>query len=173
MKMNYFLIGLVVLVAVMPQAGFAQCWWSYVSGDIYNINSGDTGIGTTTPDSKLEVVGEDDQTRPVLHVEAGDGHDTDVFLVDTFEDYPLFVVDKNGDAGIGVTAPDAKLHVRSWFTGTGPTVAIENEAEEGDAVIEFFDFEENTKGNIGWTVSSSPSRFVVNQQGTVDTVLNE
>jgi hypothetical protein len=58
MKMNYLLIGLAVLVAVVPQTGFAQgfCHWSYSSGQsICNTNSGNVGIGTTAPDEKLVI----------------------------------------------------------------------------------------------------------------------
>jgi hypothetical protein len=58
MKVNYLLLGLVVLVAVMPQMGFAQgfCHWSYSSGQsICNTNSGNVGIGTTTPDEELVI----------------------------------------------------------------------------------------------------------------------
>jgi len=161
-----------LLIAVMPQMGFSQCWWSYVDGDIYSINPDNVGIGTTTPDSKLEVVGAADRTTPIMHVEAGDGHNADVVLVDSFEDSPLFVVDKNGDAGIGVAAPEAKLHVRSAFAGGGPTVVIQNDSEEGDAMIDFLDFEGNIKGNIGW-LPGTPSHFAINQNGGEDTAINE
>jgi hypothetical protein len=140
MKINYLLIGLAALVAVVPQTGLAQgfCHWSYSSGQsICNTNSGDVGIGTTTPEAKLEVNSNFYGGGPTIVVrnleEEGDGViDFQEFegnlrgnigMGGLEESSPRFIINSvgildtvlnegGGKVGIGVTSPVRTLHVK-------------------------------------------------------------
>lgn len=155
MKMNYLLMGLVVLVAIMPQMGFAQCWWSYVSGDIYNINGGNVGIGTTAPGSKLEIAGETERTSPIVHVEAGDSHNADILLVDTFEDEPIFVINKDRNFGIGTSNPGSEFEIIGGVNQPTTILHVEQGDNHSADVLLIDTFEEvplfviDNGGNVG------------------------
>lgn len=137
MKMNYLLVGLVVLVAVAAQWGLAQaqCYWTASGNDIYNNNSGEVGIGVTDPGAKLHVRSSFEGGGPTAIVENGvEGGDVAIDFLD-FEgtlkgnigwlsagESSRFIINENGgedttinenggNVGIGTAYPDGKLHV--------------------------------------------------------------
>jgi len=120
----------------VPGAGL----WLESGNDIYNSNSGNVGIGTTSPDAQLEIEGTVEKTY--LHVDGiagnagigstqgamvkfynnGDGHtvkiqnnnssrtDATVFSVWT-QTNSRFLIRNDGNVGIGTISPTQKLEV--------------------------------------------------------------
>jgi hypothetical protein len=88
----------------------------YVRGD------GDVGIGTSTPDTKLQVVGSDNNgTAATLKITSGsqnmllDGNEIDAMGTDMYlqnnTNADIVMVNGGGNVGIGTTSPNNKLDV--------------------------------------------------------------
>ena len=168
MKMNYFLFGLVVLLAVVPQGNLAQaqCYWTANGNDIYNNNSGDVGIGVTDPGAKLHVNSAFEGGGPTIIVKnAEQGGDVAIDFLD-FEgtlkgnvgwaaDEPSrFVVNQHGEVdtalnewggnvGIGTAEPSGKLHVE------GDDIVLANAPYEAQGRLFF---KEHYNGNWGMSL---------------------
>jgi len=99
-------------------------WWSN-KPNMFSIPTGNIGIGTNSPDDRLDVVGiihsslggfkfpdNTTQTKAAF----GDGHS-----LDASDGSPTDAVsvDNNGDVGIGTTQPTAKLDVRGNISNDG------------------------------------------------------
>ena len=82
------------------------------SNNIYNLNSGNVGIGTTTPLAKLDIQGTQGQLFSVTDDLSGS-----IFAVSDISGVPIFDVNSSGvsyfdgNVGIGTTSPGAKLVV--------------------------------------------------------------
>ena len=71
-------------------------------------NSGNIGIGTTSPSFPLEV---DGGTGDGVKIKAGNTSNDDSFLIANSSDTTLFVVDGGGQVGIGTSSPDSLLNI--------------------------------------------------------------
>ena len=82
------------------------------SNNIYNLNSGNVGIGTTTPLAKLDIQGTQGQLFSVTDDLSGS-----IFAVADISGVPIFDVNSSGvsyfdgNVGIGTTSPSVKLEV--------------------------------------------------------------
>jgi hypothetical protein len=125
MRMNYLLIGLVVLVAVVPQTGLAQgfCHWSYSSGQsICNTNSGDVHIRGSRPFLVLVDEQEEGNISSAISWSIGGNTHCELFyddgaahwaFYDTIGEVERVVIERDtGNVGIGVTSPVRTLHVK-------------------------------------------------------------
>ena len=74
-------------------------FWSDSGTNIYSLNSGNVGIGTSTPGSRLQVVG------------VGTTNDTSALNVTNSSNGSLFFVRNDGNVGIGTTTPSTRLHL--------------------------------------------------------------
>ncbi len=88
--------------------------WIVSGSNIYNGNSGNVGIGTsTTPNNKLNVVGD-------VNFQSFNGSGN-AFRVDsnTSGSQVSFVVDKNGQVGVGTATPQNRLNIVGDLNVTG------------------------------------------------------
>jgi hypothetical protein len=116
MKKLYFLVVLFVLTA---NFSFAQ--WTTNGSNISNSNSGNVGIGTTSPAAKLDVTGNINvssylsSTLGYYMETTGDGINNDPgvgylsFRSNNVDN--RMVIDPNGNVGIGTTNPDQLLTI--------------------------------------------------------------
>ena len=149
------------------------------------------GIGTTTPNKELSVVG-----NVELYNDEVDGyiwfHDygtasyaigrdqsSDTFSINRYSDLttnPLVTVTSGGSVGIGTTSPDEKLHVFAGSAGTvtasgNADLVIENSANSGvniltpnnqNGQILFGDPEDNDVGRLQYNHTSNFMAFYTN-----------
>ena len=98
-------------------------YWSNISDNILSItltNGGNVGIGTTTPSTKLEVVGNFKSSLSGYEFQVYPAFDTNVVGCGASSNHNLAIVtnaiermriDTSGNVGIGTTSPTAKLVV--------------------------------------------------------------
>jgi hypothetical protein len=95
-------------------------------------NAGNVGIGTTTPNAKLDIQGTQGQLFSVTDDLSGS-----IFAVSDISGVPIFDVNSSGvsyfdgNVGIGTTSPAKKLHVKESTTATYAAY-IENSIAGGD-----------------------------------------
>ena len=125
-------------------AGSGDGVWATTTADIYNSNSGNVGIGTSTPKAKLEVVNAGAATSPVLRMNSGlaggNSVDFNPFITGVANNgFEILVGGTNrltmqngGNVGIGTTNPLSKLQVnglveasRLGFTGTYDSTLVQ------------------------------------------------
>ncbi len=88
------------------------------SDNIYNLNSGNVGIGTSTPNAKLDIQGTQGQLFSVTDDLSGS-----IFAVSDISGVPIFDVNSSGvsyfdgSLGIGTDNPDVKLWVNDTADG--------------------------------------------------------
>lgn len=134
MKKNFFLISFTLFLSTHLFSQFAT-----TNGE--TTTSDKVGIGTTTPNSKLDVFGgiksSSDASRYIRLLSQSDGNSSINFQGGDSNSRIGFQIDgiskmsikDNGYIGIGTTSPDSKFHVRdgatsfSWTPSTG-TVGI-------------------------------------------------
>ncbi len=108
--------------------------WSQSGSDIY-YDSGNVGIGTTTPNKLVHLAG----SQPTIRLEdTASGNDYwDVLNEDVSGDFRIWgsvlndnamVIDTTGYVGIGTTSPQKKLHVRGSIqsSATYPSICLDN-----------------------------------------------
>lgn len=91
-------------------------------------NTGDLGIGTTSPSEKLEVVGDikvNDSLNPNIRFARGAsywwdiGHTASDFQLESATGGVIMHLNYNGNVGIGTTSPGEKLEVNGSVKATG------------------------------------------------------
>jgi hypothetical protein len=90
------------------------------------LRNGNVGIGVQSPSSKLFVAGEADENA-VATIGAGSGEGTSkVFRIlgDTSPETEVFSIQRNGNVGIGTTAPSAKLEIAGYAATNTPAPSI-------------------------------------------------
>jgi len=120
--------------------------WSVTGSDLY-YTTGSVGIGTTSPQVSLHVLGSGNQK---VEVESSDGGTAGVKLTNTegswnvytdadalrfhdvIDDKQRIVINGDGNVGIGNTSPDTNLHIGSGSTTGGKSIHIE---DHNDAFI--------------------------------------
>ena len=98
--------------------------------------AGNVGIGTTTPNAKLDIQGTQGQLFSVTDDLSGD-----IFAVADISGVPLLNVNSNGtsyfdsDLGIGTTTPDGKLEVSSNTSLSSYVTQYTNDADGAELVL--------------------------------------
>jgi hypothetical protein len=124
------------LLILFASSGRGQAQqWSNNGSDIHNTNSGNVGIGTTSPSRKLTV--QDAAASTLISVTNTNSATVSAFIqtnaagfgaVGTETNHPLYfatnndtklAVLANGNVGIGTLSPTTKLHVAGDVTVTG------------------------------------------------------
>ena len=111
------------------------------STDRMIINDTGVGIGTTSPSSKLEVVG---NGGTILDIQGSQGQlfsvtdslSGDIFAVADISGVPIFTVNSSsisyfdGKVGIGESSPDGLLHIHQTGSGTSNSIITEDDARK-------------------------------------------
>ena len=124
-----------VAVPYALRAGTADnSWWANSGDNIYNVNTGKVGIGTSSPSTKLQVVGTtrssgfsaaDGTAGSPSYYFASDG-DVGMFrpgtnmLAFTTGGTERLRITETGNVGIGTTTPEAMLHVAGTIMASHP-----------------------------------------------------
>ena len=131
--------------------------------DIMTLRSGgNVGIGTTTPDSTLQIVGNNSTagTLTLNDANKGDqrshihyGSNGDWYIRSAAVAGKIILQDNGGNVGIGTTGPDTKLEVNGQASfGNNSTLAIQNDAFVTVRATAFAGIDVKslrTSGNIG------------------------
>lgn len=119
--------------------------------DTITLKSGNVGIGTTNPGSKLEV-NRGATAGNVFHLAGGPGPSTYTWSIDSNNSLALetnlFVIKNTGNVGIGTASPDSKLTIGDATTPVSGTHALKilHNAAGGWAPISMT----NTNGGYTW-----------------------
>lgn len=149
-------------------------YWGRNGTNIYKLNSGNVGIGTTTPNGNLQFSNVTNRRKIVLNETANNLHqfvgfgyspnelsyqvaattDAHIFYAaaGAAVSNPLMRIQGNGNVGIGEVAPNHRLHVTGTSTTTTNHQIMLNETTTGSARIGF----SNSNG-LGWNINGSYS----------------
>jgi len=109
--------------------------WNYSGSDIYNINTGNVGIGTVYPEAKLHVEAENVEIRLTDKGDfvwglstLGTGDTRRFSIRDVSGNSELFTVMQNGNIGIGTDSPgDFRLYVSGKIRADTPSLSDPND----------------------------------------------
>jgi len=168
--MKFFYSGIIALI-FCPLFSFAQ--WTTSGNDIYNTNTGNVGIGTTTPLQKFTIKSSGTQTGSSstdydFGITDGATNQLQLLgLVNTGGNYGLLQVIKGGlgpgnlvmqtqggNVGIGTTSPNEKLDINGALTFSGTTTGYPTAESRG-----MLDYISNTVRLLGFgtDVSTYPA----------------
>ena len=142
-------------------------------------NNGNVGIGTTSPRTKLHVIGltgDDDpslgnSTAPLLVSNTANSYGLNVGVNNVGAAwlqaqsntsaiaYDLLLSPLGGNVGIGITSPDTKLHVRG--SGTSGVIVIETDNNSNDRTLEFHNSSGATEWRLGVDNGVGTSKFMI------------
>lgn len=157
-------------------------------GDVFNINTGNVGIGTTSPSSKLHVVGNSffdlgDATLKFYAADAGNSTGSEVFCLQSCFDkqdgqtssYPtssgtayrvsLSLQPRGGCVGIGTITPGYNLHVSGTMGVTGKITATNGINVTSGYVTLSNGWFQNTQTAVGMYNSANDARWFANSNG--------
>lgn len=186
---NYTILGASELVSV-PYALHAETAttatslvggtaWTTSGNAIYNSNTGNIGIGTTNPSSKLEVNGVLSITGTgVLNLQRNSSSNVIAFN----ETQPLsfmsisstlsnaqtrMTINASGDVGIGTTTPSAKLEVTGTITSSSDDARLNLQRTTGANYIDFNNTRALHLRSISPTNTNSNIRMTIENNGKV------
>jgi len=112
--------------------------------------NGNIGIGAGSPSAKLEIDMKNSTTLEGLHISRDAAADHNSYLsIENETAGSVFKIDKNGNVGIGIDNPTAKLHVNGGISTDGSAPV-----NDGDVVTKKY-FDENAGGGGGGGGGSS------------------
>jgi hypothetical protein len=155
---------LMVYFFCQPNSASAQSQWTTNGNNISNTNTGNVGIGTTTPNGKLDVYG----GRIVVQPSASGGFmlindpvwgNAGLFETTSNGDLhlkayssgfatPQLFLKNGGNVGIGTTFPSSNLHI--YTTTNNPALIVESSA----AVTPALEFRDGSTTQNRWRVGS-------------------
>ncbi len=164
--------------STLPVSSF----WTASGNDIYNSNSGNVGIGTDSPEAKLDVESEIliSGTDPILRMERGDGFNSDVIKIESSTDNLIIGdtsldeiaiktdngeamrIDTNGNVGIGTDAPEAKLDIAASATTNVDIVNFKNSNDIAKAKISL---SANSSGELSLIDGNNNTNVFVTSNG--------
>ena len=157
-----YLDSVVAGTTTVPTVGY----WTKLNNDIYSANSGNVGIGTTSPSEKLDIAGNINLYGASRYIKFPDntifdfsGSNKLYITTGGSGGAARLVIDNaNGNIGIGTTNPTAKLEVKS--SGSGHV--IQATASDGSNLGSFYEMGGGygavlIKDNAGVTKTTFPT----------------
>ena len=186
-----------VLIALQATPASAQCvpagvCWTATGNNISNTNTGNVGVGTTSPAFPLQVKtvvgGQTESMTPgapfgtfaitnqgALHgLYFGVGSSGNAWLQVARHDggtatYDLILQSAGGKVGIGTTAPSTKLHVVGDSTITGNLTVTGNIGAKYQDVAEWVPASEQIPAGTVVVLDASKSNHVISSEQAYDT----
>ena len=136
---------------------------SYFTDIALNPNGGNVGIGTSSPDEKLEVyqgnikLGTDSNTTSKLIFERSAANRAEIYVNNLYHlqfdvaGSERMRIDSSGNVGIGTSSPDSSLHVEK--TGTAASITVTTDTNR-DANVYFGDTSSSSQGRIQYSNAS-------------------
>jgi hypothetical protein len=130
----YLICIMLVVIWTLFQSKSAQAQWATNGNDTNNTNSGNVGVGTSTPDRKVDIL---DAASPQLRLTFTDSSVfTDLQTISSGQ----FIIAPSGMDVVAVTVTPTGVSPSSGSQSAGPiTLRVVNQTGEAELSVQFYD----------------------------------